>query len=61
MNILNKFNTKEAAQYLGIANQTLYNWRNQRKGPDYVLMGTKVIYLQPDLDSFIESKKIKLN
>ncbi len=56
-----RFSHKGAANYLGIADQTLYNWRTQRRGPDYVLMGSKIIYLKCDLDKFIESNKIKLN
>jgi predicted DNA-binding transcriptional regulator AlpA len=55
-----RFDHKGAADYLGIAIQTLYNWRNQRRGPDYVLMGRKIMYLRSDLDKFIESNKIKL-
>jgi len=61
MNEKEKFNHKGAADYLGIADQTLYNWRNQRRGPDYVLMGRKVIYLRRDLDKFIESNRVELN
>ena len=56
-----RFTHKEAAAYLGIATQSLYNWRSQRRGPDYVLMGSKILYLKSDLDKFIESNKIKLN
>ena len=56
-----RFDHKGAAIYLGIGVQTLYNWRNQRRGPDYVLMGSKILYLKSDLDKFIESNKIKLN
>ena len=56
-----RFNHKDAAEYLGIAEQTLYNWRNQRRGPDYVLMGRKVIYWKTDLDTFVEANRIKLN
>jgi len=42
MNEKERFNHKDAANYLGIADQTLYNWRNQRRGPDYILMGSKI-------------------
>jgi len=56
-----RFNHKEAAAYLGIAQQTLYNWRNQRRGADYLRIGSKIIYLKSDLDKFIESHKIRLN
>lgn len=56
-----RFNHKEAAYYLGIADQTLYNWRSNRRGPDYIIMGSKIIYLKSDLDKFIESNRIELS
>jgi len=61
MNEKERFNHKEAAAYLGISSQTLYNWRNQRRGADYVLMGSKILYLRSDLDKFIESNRVKLS
>ena len=61
MNNIERFDHKSAANYLGIAGQTLYNWRNQRRGPDYVLMGRKIMYLKSALDKFIEANTIKLN
>lgn len=61
MNEEKRLDHKSAAAYLNVADQTLYNWRNQRRGPDYVLMGRKVVYLKSDLDSYIEANKIKLN
>jgi len=55
------YNHKEAAAYLGIADQTLYNWRHKRRGPDYELMGRKPIYRKMDLDAFREKNKVVLN
>lgn len=54
--------TKEAATYLGIKVQTLYNWRHNRKGPDYVLVcGTLPRYEEAVLDRFIDSNRVYLN
>jgi len=50
----------QAAKYLGVAAQTLYNWRHERRGPDYVKMGRKIIYRQSDLDRYMQSKTIVL-
>jgi len=50
----------QAAEYLGVAAQTLYNWRHERRGPNYVKMGRKIVYRQGDLDRFMESRKIVL-
>ena len=55
------FNTAEAAMYLNIKKQTLYNWRHARKGPDYTLIGRLPMYEQTRLDDFIETNRVKLN
>jgi len=55
------YNHEEAAAYLGISKQTLYNWRHNRRGPDYTLMGSKPIYLKMDLDAYREKNKVVLN
>lgn len=55
------YNTEEAAGILGIGIQTLYNWRHNRKGPDYVLIGSKPMYRESALDAFIRQNTIVLN
>jgi excisionase family DNA binding protein len=47
--------TEEAAGYLGVAAQTLRNWRSQGRSPAYIKLnkGKLVRYLQADLDAFI--------
>jgi hypothetical protein len=59
-------NDKNAAKYVGLACQTLRNWRCMRKGPPYLKMGRSVRYLTNDLDDFmaknrINPEKIELN
>lgn len=53
-------NTKEAAEYLGLAEQTLHNYRFNRKPPSYVKLNRRILYEQAVLDRFIESNRIKL-
>lgn len=55
------YNHEEAAAYRGISKQTLYNWRHNRRGPDYTLMGRKPVYLKRDLDAYQEKNKVVLN
>jgi hypothetical protein len=55
-----RFDTSGAAEYLGVAKQTMNQWRTCRRGPDYILMGRKVIYLKSDLDKYTEAKRIKI-
>lgn len=55
------FNTEEAARYLNLKKQTLYNWRNARKGPNYTMIGRLPMYEQLWLDQFIESNRVQLN
>ena len=53
------FRSKEAAEYLGLKVQTLYNWKSARKGPDYVMIGATLRYELGTLDKFIASKRRK--
>ena len=45
--------TKRAALYVGVAAQTLVNWRSQGIGPPYAKRGRSVSYLATDLDRWI--------
>ncbi len=55
------FNTEEAAEYLNLKKQTLYNWRHARKGPDYIKIGRLPMYERIGLDQFIDSNRVKLS
>jgi excisionase family DNA binding protein len=44
----------EAAAYLGLAEQTLYQWRFKGVGPVAVKIGGRVKYRQESLDAWIE-------
>lgn len=49
-------NTKDAADYLGLATSTLEKWRTNepRIGPPIVRLGAQVRYRKTDLDAFVE-------
>lgn len=48
------FNTKQAAQYLGIEPGTLTVWRStNRRSLPYAKIGSQVRYRKEDLDKFI--------
>ncbi len=47
-----------AAEMIGVAVQTLRNWRHQRKGPAYLKIGRCVRYQLEDLKRFMENKRI---
>lgn len=51
-------NIKEAAEYLGISANTLYQWVNQRK-IKYIKIGRLLKFFKQDLDEFIESNVVK--
>jgi hypothetical protein len=42
----------EAAQMLGVAVQTLRNWRCMQKGPAYHKYGRRVIYMQSGIEDY---------
>lgn len=48
---------REAANYLGITEQTLATWRcNKRYGIPYVKVGRLVKYRQSSLDTFLDNQ-----
>jgi hypothetical protein len=55
------FREREAAVFLGKAVQTLRNWRNQRKGPNYCKFGRSIIYYEEDLEEYRRQNRVVLN
>jgi hypothetical protein len=51
-------NEHGAAHVLGLAVQTLRNWRHQKKGPPYLKISRSVRYRLDDLENFMDSKRI---
>jgi DNA-binding transcriptional MerR regulator len=48
----------EAAEIMGLAVQTLRNWRQKRKGPPYYKLGRRIVYYEEDLIAYIEKFRI---
>ena len=48
----------EAAEYIGAAEPTLASWATRGGGPPYVKVGSKVVYLQRDLDEWMAARRI---
>lgn len=59
MEIQNLVDEKVAAEILGLAVQTLRNWRCCRRGPRYVKLGRAVRYHLEDLDEFVQESRIR--
>ena len=53
-------NEREAARILGIALQTLRNWRGLRQGPNYVKYARSVRYDINDLQEYVRQHRIIL-
>ena len=51
-------NDVQAAAFLGLAPQTLRNMRVERRGPVYRKLGSRVIYLQRDLEAYLEARRV---
>lgn len=45
----------DLATYLGVAVNTIYNWRAQRKGPVGIKVGREVRFRQADVERWLES------
>ncbi len=55
-----RFNRKEAAEYLGIAEGTLAKWASI--GHPYIpyhRIGKKAVYFQTDLDEYLEKNRVQ--
>ncbi len=49
---------KAAAKSLGMAVQTLRNWRCQRKGPPYIRLGRSIRYQVKDIEAYKQKKRV---
>jgi predicted DNA-binding transcriptional regulator AlpA len=49
---------KDVSELIGVARQTLANWRHQQKGPRYVKGGRLVRYAMSDVLAFMEVRKV---
>lgn len=51
--------TREAAEYLGLAESTLVTWRSTRRVEiPYVKLGRRVLYRQRDLDVWLDAQAV---
>lgn len=49
---------EDASVFMGIACATLKKWRCAGDGPAYVKVGSKVVYLVEDLESFLRAHRV---
>ena len=49
--------TREAAEYLRLAYQTLVNWRSNQEGPDWTKHGRRVVYTTRDLNRWSNGRR----
>jgi len=48
---------KALAEYLGVAEQTLANWRSQGGGPTYTKIGGRIRYQKGDVQAWLKTRK----
>lgn len=51
-------NIDDAVAYLKVSESTLARMRRDKNGPQYVQIGTRVMYRKSDLDAYIQSKLV---
>ena len=56
----NYMNDVKAAEYLGLAVQTLRNWRTQSRGPAYIRAGRAIRYAIEDLRDFMNGNRVEV-
>jgi predicted DNA-binding transcriptional regulator AlpA len=49
---------RQAAKFLGLKRQTLSNWRHLRKGPAYIKISRRVLYLKDDLREYLDQHRV---
>lgn len=49
--------TEQAADYVGLSRASLVTRRWRGKGPKFIKLGRRVIYLKEDLDTWLESHR----
>jgi predicted DNA-binding transcriptional regulator AlpA len=52
-------NEHAAAEILGVAVQSLRNWRCMREGPSYVKLGKAVRYLLADIEDYLQKRRVE--
>lgn len=52
-------NTREAADYVRLGKPTLERFRISGAGPIFVKLGGAVRYRKPDLDAWLESRRVR--
>jgi predicted DNA-binding transcriptional regulator AlpA len=54
--------SKKAAEFLGIPEGTLAQWRSQRRGPPYIKLEERLVrYRLVDLESYLSRRSIETN
>lgn len=53
-----RIDRQAAAEYLGLAYNTLQQWASEHKGPPFYKPGKKCMYKVADLDAFLESRRV---
>lgn len=61
MNVAHLYGMDErrAAEKLGVSVHTLRAWRHRGRGPVYSKLGRRVLYLPPDLDTYLEQCRVQ--
>jgi excisionase family DNA binding protein len=54
---LQLYSTKQAADLLGIKEQTLTAWRHYGRGPAFIKIGNRVLYRAEDLKAFTDANR----
>ena len=58
VNLSDAVDERRAARVIGVAVQTLRNWRHMRRGPAYLKIGKAVRYRVEDLVSYLNDHRI---
>lgn len=57
--VADRMSAEAAAQYLGLAKQTLARYRSEGRGPRYSRIGTRITYSRTDLDAYLAAAVVE--
>ena len=54
---MSRLTAKQAAEYVGLSEHTLNQYRSEGRGPRFIKLGARVVYDTKDLDAWLDRNK----
>lgn len=54
-----RFTEAQAAQFLGVSQRTLQDWRTNARGPAFYKLSKRVVYDETDLQAYLARNRVE--